>query len=241
MPAVPALRYAHVRWADDRRDAALRPGARGARHCRTCSWAARASTSARRSRRCAPRSPRSSGRTTSCRSSGRSAARCSRSATTSCWPTTPAPGPSTRFGYSRSSARLPARLPETRRETLPMMVSRVADSAILVACRASRRRCAKWPRRSGCCGSAPAPQPASGGGDDRGAARCVAGPRDLRAASIGRAGARQRSARRRAGASIRGWRRAVVPRLRRAAARRGRGDAGRRSADPRKRGATASG
>ncbi len=95
-------------------------------------------------------------------------------------------------------------------------------------------RCARSPRRSTLLrdlhvrrNQRPVPD------DDRAAARGIARARAFRAAAVGRAGARQRPVRRRAGAAVRSGRRAVVPRLRRAAARRGRGDARRRGADPR--------
>ena len=214
MPAVPALRHAVVRRADDRRDAALRPGARGARLAAPARRRQELPR-ARGGRDAAHRARRdrvAGRRAVGVRHAARRAVRVRR----------------------RRAARLPrprqtfhpfrALDPTSGRPTSGRRAAASVRSAVVL--RGGRGAPAA-------AGSAPPPQPASGGGDDRGAARRVARARDLRAASVGRAGARQRPVRRRAGAPVRGGRRAVVPRLRRAAARRGRGDARRRGADPR--------
>ena len=214
VPAVPALRHADVRRADGRRDAAVRPGARGARLAAPARRRQELPR-ARGGRDAAHRARRdrvAGRRAVGLRHAARRAVRVRRRRAARL------PRPRQYFHPFRP-LEPPERLRTLPRASICEPMRRPDGAADVAAALRLLRICTA--------------QPAPGGGDDRGAARRVARARDFRAAAVGRAGARQRPVRRRAGAPVRGGRRAVVPRLRRAAARRGRGDAGRRSADPR--------
>ena len=133
----------------------------------------------------------------------------------------------------RDRGRGPARVPPAVRAVAPLPRSRRARGRRRRRRRPARAAGADRRGAGGAEGRPPAAEPRAGGGDRRPAARGHPRPRRLRHAAGGRAGPRQRAPRRGAGPALRGGRRALVPRVRRAARERGPGRAGGGGVDPR--------
>ena len=123
----------------------------------------------------------------------------------------------------RGAARVPAsRSARSIRSAIPKELGGNSGQELALTGRADGAPAADRRGAAAAAAAAPAAQLPAGRRHDRPAARRDARARRLHPAAGRRAGARQRAARRRAGAAVRGGRRHLVPRLRRRAARGGR-------------------